>query len=330
MNKLVTENILLICYLHNGGYFMKLDFGTLNFNNENEYYVALGSFCNNKAFTISFEPNKLTGSYSDAYRMRKLATANKLIDPLEKAIRTGNRINSNSYVDNLIKNHNFVQNGKAIYGTLENVIKTVPKKYISEFMKGYTKSATSDNNSIIVYEADNVKATATSLKKTYVPRNTKKTTTSVVNGKKNKTKHDYIKEHIRNTDIGERGEKLVFDMEKAKLLKAVESKKISSIDKLLKWISLEDDSAGYDILSYDIDKKEPIYIEVKTTTGSKLTPFYMSENELEFSKNNENNYRLYRIYNFKKPIAEFFELTGDISKSTEVQIDAVNYLVSIK
>ena len=56
---------------------VKLNFGTLNFNNEEEYYVALGSFCNNKAFSISYEPNKSTGSYADAYRMRKTFYSSK-------------------------------------------------------------------------------------------------------------------------------------------------------------------------------------------------------------------------------------------------------------
>lgn len=56
----------------------------------------------------------------------------------------------------------------------------------------------------------------------------------------------------------------------------------------------------------------------------------MSESEIEFSKNNATQYRLYRIFNFKKSIAGYFELNGDISVSTEVQIDAVNYKVIIK
>ena len=79
-----------------------LNFGTLKFKDEKEYYIALGSFCNNKAFSISYEPNKATGSYSDAYRMRKLSTAKDLIDPINDAIRSGNRINCNSYVAELI------------------------------------------------------------------------------------------------------------------------------------------------------------------------------------------------------------------------------------
>lgn len=307
-----------------------LKFGTLNFNDEKEYYIALGTFCNNKAFSISYEPNKATGSYADAYRMRKLSTAINLIEPIKNAIRTGNRINCNSYVDTLIKKHNFIQNGKAIYGTLENVVKTVPEKFMIDFMEGYTKSALADEKSIVVYEAENIKSTATSLKKGNVPKRSKGVIPAKASTQKSRTKHDYIKEHIRNTDIGERGEKLVFEMEREKLKAAVESGRISSMDKLLKWVSIEDDAAGYDILSYDVDTMQPIYIEVKTTTSSKLTPFYMSEGEIAFSKANASQYHLYRVYNFQKDVAEYFELTGDISVSAEVQLDAVNYLVSIK
>lgn len=308
---------------------ININFGTLNFGNKKEYYIALGSFCNSKAFTISYEPNKSTGSYSDAYRMRKLASAHNLIEPIENAIRSGNRINCNSYVDTLIKKHNFIQNGKAIYGTLENVIKTVPEEFIADFIDGYTKSASTDDKSIVVYETENIKTTATKLEKASVPKQTK-STADKASKTKGKTKHDYIKEHIRNTDIGERGEKLVLEMEKKKLKEAIKSGKIESMENLLKWVSIEDDAAGYDILSYDVDEQKAIYIEVKTTTSSKLTPFYMSESELDFSKKNSSQYHLYRVYNFGKDVANYFELIGDISKSAEVQVDAVNYLVSIK
>ena len=74
---------------------INLKFGTLSFKDEKEYYTAIGTFCNNQAFRISYEPNKATGSYADAYRMRKLATAHNLIRPINDAIRAGNRINCN-------------------------------------------------------------------------------------------------------------------------------------------------------------------------------------------------------------------------------------------
>lgn len=308
----------------------KLNFGTLNFKDEKEYYIALGSFCNNRAFTISFEPNKSTGSYSDAYRMRKLVTAKNLIQPIRDAIRSGNRINCNSYVAELITKHKFIQNGKAIYGVLENVISTVPPTFVTDFIEGYTKSAESADNSIVVYETDNIKHTASSLNKVKVPKKPKNLGTTPHSNNKSKTKHDFIKEHIRNTDIGERGEKLVFEEEKKKLKEAVSNGKIPSMEGLLEWVSLEDDGAGYDIRSYDVDVKNTIYIEVKTTTSGKYTPFFMSEGEIKFSKDNAINYKLYRIYNFKNSVADYYELTGDISSSTDVQIDAVNYKVTLK
>lgn len=307
-----------------------LNFGTLVFNDEKEYFIALGTFCNSKAFSISYEPNKNTGSYADAYRMRRLSTATDLIKPIEKAIRTNGRINCNRYVEILVEKHNFVQSGKSIRGTLENVIKTVPEEFMGCFIEGYTKSASTGEETIVVCEVENIKATATSLEKAKVPQRTKGSMRGTTSVKRNKSKHDYIKEHIRNTDIGERGEKLVLEMETKKLKAAVEAGKISSMDKLIDWVSIEDDSAGYDILSYDVDAMQPMYIEVKTTTYSKMTPFYMSENELAFSKKNANHYHLYRVYNFGKEVAEYFELTGDVSTSAEVQIDAVDYLVSIK
>lgn len=309
---------------------IKLNFGTLKFDNKKEYYIALGMFCNSKAFSISYEPNKLTGSYADAYRMRKLSAARNLIKPIEDAIRSGNRINCNSYVDELIHKHNFVQNGKTIYGNLENVIKTVPDEFVSNFVDGYIRSADTSDNSIIVYETKNIKTTASSLKKTNIPKRSKRSASISRTTSKRKTKHDYIKEHIRNTEIGERGERLVFELERKKLKEAVDKKIISSMDKLLKWVSLEDDSAGYDILSYDTEAMQPIYIEVKTTPGTKFTPFYMSANEIEFSKKNATHYKLYRIFNFENTVAEYYELNGDISDSTDVQIDAVNYIVTLK
>jgi hypothetical protein len=309
---------------------MKLEFGTLKFNSEEEYYTALGTFCNDRAFTISYEPNKSTGSYTDAYRMRKLATAQKLIDPIEDAIRSGNRINCNSYVENLIKNHSFVQTGSLICGALENVIKTIPDKFFIHFIEGYIQSASIDEKSIVIYKTETIKTTASSLKKVNIPKSIRSNLSYGNSSKNGRKKSEYITEHIKNTAIGKRGEKLVFESEKKKLKDAVKAGKIASMDELLKWVSIEDDTAGYDILSYSVDAKQPIYIEVKTTTGSKMTPFYISENELAFSKNNASCYHLYRVFNFNKDIAEYYELTGDISESTEVQIDAINFLVSIK
>lgn len=310
---------------------MRLDYGTLKFDDENEYYTALGSFCNSKAFTIGYEPNKLTGSYSDAYRLRKLTTANELIQPIERAIRSAGRINCNKYVDNLLQNHNFVLVGKRIYGNLENVIKTVPEKYIACFIQGYVKSSDVDDSKLIIYQTENVKDTAKSLLRTKVPKRKKDSSgKNKQTSSSTKSKQDYVRKQIQNIDVGQRGEELVFKMEKEKLLKGIEEGIISGLEGYLKWVSLEDDSIGYDILSFDLNTHKPVYIEVKTTMYGKYTPFYISANEMDFSSQHPDNYRLYRIYDLQKDVANYYELIGDISLCAEVEIDSINYLVSLK
>ena len=109
----------------------------LVFTTESEYYIAIGNFCNVDVFRITYEENARTGSYSDAYRMTKL-TDKTLIMPLENAIRSKNRINCNAFVENLIRNHNFIQKGLQIYGIYENVMKTIPDKFMKDFIDGYS------------------------------------------------------------------------------------------------------------------------------------------------------------------------------------------------
>lgn len=63
------------------------------------------------------------------------------------------------------------------------------------------------------------------------------------------------------------------------------------------------DGAGYDIRSYEADGTERL-IEVKTTNGAALTPFYLSENERAFSEERPDAFRLLRLYSFaQKPSA---------------------------
>lgn len=100
----------------------------------------------------------------------------------------------------------------------------------------------------------------------------------------------------------------------------------------MEWVSRLDDSLGYDIRSYDVDAKKEIYIEVKTTTGSATTPFYMSENEVEESKKLGEQYYLYRLYKMdrcKPQNVDYYILNGDISKNADVRIEMQGYKVVI-
>lgn len=312
---------------------MKLTYGKtkqLAFSNEKDYYTALGIFCNTSAFSISYEPNKKTGSYADAYRMRKLTTAKKLPPALESAIKSGNRINCNEYVENLIQEHHFTQNGVEISGVLENVISTVPSQYWGDFLAGYNNyvSNITTKTKVVLYPVEDLGTANRVIKEVAIPKR-KASQPPRANTSTKRSKMDYIKSQIANTKIGELGEKLVFKHEQEKLKTL--AKKDSKFAMLIpEWVALEDDGAGYDIKSYN-ENGDEIFIEVKATTGSKFTPFYISANELEFSKTHAGNYYLYRLFSINTTAeVAYFILSGDISLSTEIEISETEYIAKLK
>lgn len=103
-------------------------------------------------------------------------------------------------------------------------------------------------------------------------------------------KIDYVKRDERNRSLGAEGELWVMDYEKER----TKGKNVVHISEE------EGDGTGYDILSYEDDGVTPRYIEVKTTTGGIDTPFFFSDNELQFSEENKQHYYVYRLYNFGK------------------------------
>ena len=117
------------------------------------------------------------------------------------------------------------------------------------------------------------------------------------------TKVDYREKHERNKELGDAGETFVFNYER---------NRVKSFDpamlKDVKWISRDKgDGLGYDIESVN-EHGETIYIEVKTTRGSEKTPFHISHNELEKSKEFSDSYYLYRVHDF-----DVKSLSGNIS-----------------
>ncbi len=102
---------------------------------------------------------------------------------------------------------------------------------------------------------------------------------------------DYVKETERQIALGRQGEFFVV---------AHENKRLRNLGLKCKHISIEKggDGCGYDIFSYEDDGITPRYIEVKTTLSDFSSPFYMSQREIEFSKQERDKYYLYRVYNF--------------------------------
>ena len=121
----------------------KLTWGQLDqlqFADQNEYYYALGLLCNSGWFNIVYEPNKLTNSWGDAYRIQCGKCPVALPGAFQDAIRTQSRINNNDYVENLYCNHNFhYDGGKYIYGDYAAVRTTVPSQYLASFDAGYNQ-----------------------------------------------------------------------------------------------------------------------------------------------------------------------------------------------
>lgn len=115
-------------------------------------------------------------------------------------------------------------------------------------------------------------------------------------------KCDVAERDERNRNLGEAGERLVFDYEKSKL----RSLGRSDLADKVRWTSKEiGDGAGFDIESFD-DHGEIMLIEVKTTNGWERTPFHISRNELAVAEENHDSWHLYRIWNFvRKPNAFF-------------------------
>ncbi len=97
-----------------------------------------------------------------------------------------------------------------------------------------------------------------------------------------------------NKIIGESGERKILALEKEYLL--IKGRP-DLAERVVHTSEIEGDGAGYDILSYDLDGGIK-YIEVKTTSGSANTPFYISRRELAFSEINLEQYYLYRVYGF--------------------------------
>ncbi len=62
--------------------------------------------------------------------------------------------------------------------------------------------------------------------------------------------------------------------------------------------TLDGDGAGYDVRSFDRNSERERWIEVKTTRSGILTPFYLTRNEFEVSKQAHDRFSLYRVHSF--------------------------------
>ena len=122
-------------------------------------------------------------------------------------------------------------------------------------------------------------------------------------------KFDPVMRDFRAREIGEAGERMVLEHERANLLRAG----LPELSRRVIWVSKElGDGAGYDVKSYDQLGREK-FIEVKTTVGSQTTPFLMTRNEKDFADQADDRYRIARIFDFRRT-PRAFELTSPLSE----------------
>lgn len=132
-------------------------------------------------------------------------------------------------------------------------------------------------------------------------------------------KYNFSEIESRNRALGLKGEQFILEFERYRLANAGREDLVKDIE----WTSdLKGDGAGYDIRSFNPSNDQELFIEVKTTKLGKYLPFFISSNEVEFSREHKQNYSLYRVYDFRDS-PKLFMLDGDVSES--VNLEANNY-----
>lgn len=140
-------------------------------------------------------------------------------------------------------------------------------------------------------------------------------------------KKDYELSYKNNKALGEKGEELVFQLEKKRL---IDENHMELADKV-KWVSkTEGDGLGYDIESYIYDENKDninqmkIYIEVKTTKErGKLSRFPVTYNEVLASEKYQDRYYIYRVFNYSEDKPFYYSINGDLNNV--LHLDPMQY-----
>lgn len=151
-----------------------------------------------------------------------------------------------------------------------------------------------------------------------------KSTSSSTGVKKGNFKVDFEEKNRYNKRIGDRGELIVLKAEMDKLKQC----KKELVEKI-KHISNENDSAGYDILSFD-ELGNEIYIEVKSTKAKPGDAnFYLTANELERAKG-DMNYWLYIVFEADTDNPKIWKINNPFEKNKdEINLIPISYKVNI-
>ena len=129
----------------------------------------------------------------------------------------------------------------------------------------------------------------------------------------------------RNRKLAVAGESVVFEMERRRL----DGIGRPDLAGHVRWVARDDgDGYGYDILSFDGAGDEPErerWLEVKTTNGSRTTPFFITGNELRVSEDRPDAFRVVRLYDFRRRVRAY-RLTPPLE--SQVWLSPMSYRAS--
>lgn len=131
-------------------------------------------------------------------------------------------------------------------------------------------------------------------------------------------KVNYLEKEQNNRILGEKGEELILQYEKWRLIQNGREHLANRVE----WVSKNiGDGLGFDILSKNLNGTDR-YIEVKTTKLTKETPIFLTRNEINFARSKNENFYLYRVFSWPdKP--RFFMKQGEYGKYCS--LEAINF-----
>jgi hypothetical protein len=136
-------------------------------------------------------------------------------------------------------------------------------------------------------------------------------------------KLDFAQRDENNRKLGRAGESWTLGFEANRLRMERLDELVPKID----WASdRRGDGLGYDIESFDAGPTSR-FIEVKTTNGGALTPFNVSRNEVEFSRETDGQFYLYRVFDFSI-VPRLYILRGSLHET--VALEPVDYRARLK
>jgi hypothetical protein len=128
-------------------------------------------------------------------------------------------------------------------------------------------------------------------------------------------KINFTERERSNRKLGERGEAFVIEYERFRLNQLNRP----DLAREVEWSSSEHgDGLGYDVRSFSPEYDNELFIEVKTTNSGKYQPFFITDNEVDFSRERSAQYSLYRVFDFKQR-ARIYQLNGAVGQYVHLQ-----------